>query len=131
MEEKEYGPLVMEHFVNPRNVGELQDPSGVGTIRNAVCGDFTRLFLRIEGGRVTAAKFKTFGCGGAIAASSVLTELLRGKTVAEAAAITQRDVIAALGGLPEPKVHCALLAEDALRGALADYQVRTGARTGG
>ncbi|MBI3273130.1 MAG: iron-sulfur cluster assembly scaffold protein [Planctomycetes bacterium] len=123
----DYGPIVMEHFTNPRNVGDLKDANAVGMVRNGVCGDVAKLFLRIEAGRILEAKFRTFGCGASIAASSVLTELVRGRSLEEAGALTQEDVARALGGLAEPKIHCAVLAEDALRAALEAYRVRTGA----
>ncbi|MBI5369188.1 MAG: iron-sulfur cluster assembly scaffold protein [Planctomycetes bacterium] len=120
----EYGPIVLEHFVNPRNVGEIPGASAVGQIKNDVCGDLTKLFLRIEGGRIVDARFKTFGCGASIASASLLTTLVRGKTVEEAAALSAAQIAAALGGLPETKAHSAVLAEDVLRAALADWRAR-------
>jgi nitrogen fixation NifU-like protein len=111
----------MEHFMHPRNVGEIADASGVGTVGNPVCGDIMKLYIRVEGGIVADAKFKTFGCGAAIATSSMVTELVRGKTVEEAARISNHAVAEALDGLPPKKMHCSLLAEDALKAALRDF----------
>jgi nitrogen fixation NifU-like protein len=122
----EYSEKVMEHFTSPRNVGELENPDGVGTVGNAQCGDIMRVFLRIENGVIIDAKFKTFGCGAAVATSSMATELVKGKTVEEALQVTNRAVLEALGGLPDTKVHCSCLAEEALRAALADYAERNG-----
>ena len=117
----EYSEKVMDHFSNPRNVGELDDASGVGTVGNAKCGDIMRVFLKIEDGVILDAKFKTFGCGAAVATSSMATELVKGRTIAEALAITNKTVLEALDGLPAVKVHCSCLAEDALHAALWDY----------
>lgn len=114
-----YGPAVLDHFQNPRNPGLLEHPDLVGEAGNPVCGDRMRLYLRVREGRVTEARFQTFGCSVAIAASSVLTELVLGKPVAELSAITNQDIVAALGGLPEAKVNCSVLAEEALRSALS------------
>lgn len=119
-----YGPAVLDHFQNPRNPGVLDRPDLVGEAGNPVCGDRMRLYLRVADGRVTQARFQTFGCSVAIASSSVLTELVLGKTLAELAHVTNQDVVNALGGLPEAKVNCSVLAEEALRSALARREVR-------
>ena len=113
---------VMDHFNNPRNVGELEQPSGVGTVGNAKCGDIMRMYLDIdENGVIQEAKFKTFGCGAAVATSSMATELVKGKTVQQALEVTNKAVMEALDGLPPAKVHCSLLAEEAIHAALWDY----------
>ena len=117
-----YNATVMDHFQNPRNAGDMETPSCVGLARNSECGDLLKLYLRIEDGRIAEARFKAYGCGAAIASSSMLTELLIGRTIAEAAAIRDSDIVAALGGLPEQKTHCSVLAEDATRAALADWE---------
>jgi nitrogen fixation NifU-like protein len=117
----EYSTTVMDHFTNPRNVGEIDGASGVGTVGNAKCGDIMRVFLKIENGIICDAKFKTFGCGAAVATSSMATELVIGKTVNEALAVTNKTVLEALNGLPKTKVHCSCLAEEALQAALWDY----------
>ena len=117
-----YSEKVMDHFTNPRNVGEMEDPSGVGTVGNAKCGDIMRMYLDIdENGVIQEAKFKTFGCGAAIATSSMATELVKGKTVQQALEVTNKAVMEALDGLPPVKVHCSLLAEEAIHAALWDY----------
>ncbi len=117
-----YSEKVMDHFTNPRNVGEIENPSGVGTVGNAKCGDIMRMYLDIdEKGVIQAAKFKTFGCGAAVATSSMATELVKGKTVEEALQVTNKAVLEALDGLPPVKVHCSLLAEEAIHAALWDY----------
>ena len=119
---EEYTDKVMEHFRNPKNVGEIENPSGRGKVGNAVCGDIMEFYIKVdEKGVITDAKFKTFGCGAAIATSSVLTELVKGKTIEEAKKITNMQVIEALGGLPKVKVHCSVLAEEALTKAIDDY----------
>ncbi len=118
----EYSEKVMDHFTNPRNVGEIENPSGVGTVGNAKCGDIMRMYIDVdENGIITEAKFKTFGCGAAVATSSMATELVKGKTIQEALEVTNRAVMEALGGLPPVKVHCSLLAEEAIHAALWDY----------
>lgn len=117
----EYSEKVMDHFSNPRNVGEIENASGVGTVGNAKCGDIMRIYLDIQDGVVRDAKFKTFGCGAAVATSSMATELIKGKTVQEALLITNKAVMEALDGLPPVKVHCSLLAEEAIHAALWDY----------
>ena len=116
-----YTEKVMDHFMNPRNVGEIENASGVGTVGNAKCGDIMRIFLQIEDGIITDVKFKTFGCGAAIATSSMATELIIGLTVQEALKLTNKAVMEALDGLPPVKVHCSLLAEEAVHAALWDY----------
>lgn len=116
-----YSEKVMDHFMNPRNVGEIESPDGVGEVGNPACGDMMRLYLKIEEGRVRDAKFRTFGCGAAIASSSMLTEMIKGKTVDEARAITNQQVAEALDGLPAVKIHCSVMAEQAVKSALDDY----------
>ncbi len=116
-----YSEKVMDHFSNPRNVGEIEDASGVGTVGNAKCGDIMKVYLDIQGDVIKDAKFKTFGCGAAVATSSMATELVIGKTIQEALEITNKTVMEALDGLPPAKVHCSCLAEEALQAALWDY----------
>ena len=116
-----YSEKVMDHFMNPRNVGEIEDASGVGTVGNAKCGDIMRVFLKIEDGIIQDVKFKTFGCGAAVATSSMATELVKGTTIEEALKVTNKAVMEALDGLPAVKVHCSVLAEEALQAALWDY----------
>lgn len=117
-----YSEKVMDHFNNPRNVGEIEDASGVGTVGNAKCGDIMRIYLDIDDtGIIRDVKFKTFGCGAAVATSSMATELVKGKTVQEAMQVTNKAVMEALDGLPPVKVHCSLLAEEAIHAALWDY----------
>jgi nitrogen fixation NifU-like protein len=122
----EYNKTVMDHFMNPRNVGEIEDASGVGTVGNAQCGDIMRVFLKIENDIVTDASFKTFGCGAAVATSSMATELVKGKTIAEVMKITNEAVLKALDGLPAVKKHCSVLAEEAVQAALWDYSQKNG-----
>ena len=122
----EYSEKVMDHFTNPRNVGEIENASGVGTVGNAKCGDIMRMYLEIKDGVVIDAKFKTFGCGAAVATSSMATELVKGKTVEEALLVTNNAVMEALDGLPPVKVHCSLLAEEAIHAALWDYAEKNG-----
>ena len=117
----EYSEKVMEHFMNPRNVGEMEDASGIGTVGNVQCGDIMRIFLKIDNDIVTDAKFKTFGCGAAVATSSMATEMVKGKTIAEVVTITNTAVMNALDGLPSTKAHCSVLAEEAVHAALWDY----------
>ena len=122
-----YTEKVMDHFMHPRNVGEIDDASGVGTVGNAKCGDIMRIYLDIDENQVVRdAKFKTFGCGAAIATSSMATEMIIGKTVQEALEVTNKAVMEALGGLPPVKVHCSLLAEQAVHAALWDYAQKNG-----
>ncbi len=122
-----YSEKVMDHFSNPRNVGEIEDASGVGTVGNAKCGDIMRIFLKIdENDIITDVKFKTFGCGAAIATSSMATEMVMGKHIDEALKLTNKAVAEALGGLPPVKMHCSLLAEQAFKEAIEDYFHKTG-----
>ncbi|KAB1439338.1 Fe-S cluster assembly scaffold protein NifU [Candidatus Galacturonibacter soehngenii] len=121
-----YTEKVMDHFKNPRNMGEIEDASGVGTVGNAKCGDIMRVFLKIEGDVIEDVKFKTFGCGAAVATSSMATELVKGKTIKEAMLVTNKAVMEALDGLPPVKVHCSLLAEEAIHAALWDYAKKNG-----
>ncbi len=122
-----YSEKVMDHFNNPRNVGEIENPSGVGTVGNAKCGDIMRMYFDIDGqGVIQDVKFKTFGCGAAVATSSMATELVKGKTVQEALTVTNKAVMEALDGLPPVKVHCSLLAEEAIHAALWDYAQKKG-----
>lgn len=122
----DYSEKVMDHFMNPRNVGVIDDASGVGLVGNAKCGDIMKVYLKIEDGRIEDAKFKTFGCGAAVATSSMATELVIGKTVQEALEVTNKAVMEALDGLPPVKVHCSCLAEEALHAALWDYAQKNG-----
>ena len=122
----EYTKKVQDHFMNPRNVGEMKDASGVGTVGNARCGDIMRVYLKIENDIITDATFKTFGCGAAIATSSMATEMVKGKTIPEALTITNKAVMEALDGLPVVKAHCSTLAEEALQSALWDYAQKNG-----
>ena len=117
-----YSEKVMDHFTNPRNVGEIADASGVGTVGNAKCGDIMRIYLKIENGIIEDVKFKTFGCGAAIATSSMATEMVKGKSIEEAMQLTNKAVAEALDGLPPVKMHCSLLAEQAIHAAVEDYQ---------
>ncbi len=119
-----YSDLVRDHFENPRNAGEIVDADAMGYETNPVCGDTMRLTLRINGGRIMEARFQTSGCPAAIAASSVCTEMIRGLSLADAEALTKEDYAAALGGLPPSKMHCSVLAADAVRAAAADYRQR-------
>ena len=120
-----YSEKVMEHFRNPRNVGEIENPDGVGHVGNPVCGDIMELYIKVDKGIITDAKFKTFGCGAAIATSSMVTELVKGKSVEEALEISNKAVAEALGGLPSIKMHCSVLAEEALKSAISDYLVKS------
>ena len=121
-----YSEKVMDHFTNPRNVGEIEDANGVGEVGNAKCGDIMKMYLKIENGVIEDVKFKTFGCGAAIATSSMATEMIKGKTVDEALKLTNSAVVEALEGLPPVKIHCSVLAEQAIKTALADYYTRQG-----
>ena len=116
-----YSEKVMDHFTNPRNVGEIPDANGVGTVGNAKCGDIMRMYLKVENGIIEDVKFKTFGCGAAIATSSMATEMVKGKTLKEALELTNKAVAEALDGLPPVKMHCSLLAEEAIHAAVEDY----------
>jgi len=121
-----YSKKVMEHVRNPRNVGEIPDADGIGEIGNPVCGDMMRLYIKVKDNRIVDVKFQTFGCGAAIAVSSMLTELVKGRTIEEALKISNRTVAEALDGLPPIKMHCSALGEDALRGAIRDYYAKVG-----
>jgi nitrogen fixation NifU-like protein len=121
-----YSEKVMDHFTNPRNVGEIEDANGVGQVGNAKCGDIMKMYLKIEDNIIVDAKFKTFGCGAAVATSSMATELVIGKTVEEAMKITNKAVAEALDGLPPQKMHCSNLAEEAIAAALEDYRRKKG-----
>lgn len=121
-----YSEKVMEHFANPRNVGELDDADGIGEVGNAKCGDIMKMYLKINGGIIADVKFKTFGCGAAIATSSIATEMIKGKSLDDALKLTNRAVVEALDGLPSAKIHCSVLAEQAIKTAIADYFTRQG-----
>lgn len=121
-----YSETVMDHFRNPRNVGVIEDADGVGEVGNAVCGDIMKIYLKIEDGIVSDVKFETFGCGSAIASSSMATELIKGKPLSETLKLTNQAVTEALGGLPAHKLHCSVLAEEAIRAAVKDYYDRHG-----
>ena len=121
-----YSAKVMDHFANPRNVGEIENPSAVGEVGNATCGDIMRIYLKIENDIIVDVKFKTFGCGAAIATSSMATELIKGKSVDEALTLTNKAVVEALDGLPPVKLHCSVLAEEAVKTAINDYYKRNG-----
>jgi nitrogen fixation NifU-like protein len=126
MAEQPYSEKVMDHFLHPRNVGEIPDASGIGTVGNPVCGDVMKMYIKVENDIIVDAKFKTFGCGAAISTSSMITEMVKGKTIDEAIGISNKAVAEALGGLPAIKLHCSVLAEQALRSALADYYKKIG-----
>ncbi|WP_102050281.1 Fe-S cluster assembly scaffold protein NifU [Pygmaiobacter massiliensis] len=121
-----YSAKVMDHFSNPRNVGEIIDANGVGEVGNPTCGDIMKMYLKIENNVIEDVKFKTFGCGAAIATSSIATEMIKGKTIDDALKLTNKAVVEALDGLPPVKVHCSVLAEQAVKSALADYYRRQG-----
>jgi nitrogen fixation NifU-like protein len=121
-----YSEKVMDHFTNPRNMGMIADASGIGTVGNPICGDVMKMFLKIENNIIVDIKFKTFGCGAAIATSSMVTEMVKGKSITDALTITNNAVVEALGGLPPKKMHCSVLAEEALRSALKDYYKKQG-----
>ena len=120
-----YSEKVLEHFNNPKNVGELQDADGVGTVGNAKCGDIMKVYIKVKEDIIVDASFKTFGCGAAIATSSMATELIKGKTIEEALKVTNKAVMEALDGLPQTKVHCSVLAEEAIKSAVNDYFIKT------
>ena len=121
-----YTDIVMDHFMNPRNVGSIENADGVGEVGNAKCGDIMKMYLKIKDDKIEDVKFETFGCGSAIASSSMATEMIKGKPVAEAMALTNRAVAEALDGLPAHKLHCSVLAEEAIKKALQDYYERNG-----
>ena len=116
-----YTDIVMDHFMNPRNVGEIENADGIGEVGNAKCGDIMKMYLKIENDIITDVKFETFGCGSAIASSSMATEMIKGKTVKEALGVTNKQVVEALGGLPAHKLHCSVLAEESIKAAVKDY----------
>ncbi|MBQ8011250.1 MAG: Fe-S cluster assembly scaffold protein NifU [Oscillospiraceae bacterium] len=121
-----YSEKVMDHFTNPRNVGEIENADGIGEVGNAKCGDIMKMYLKIDGNVITDVKFKTFGCGAAVATSSMATELIMGKTIDEALQLTNKAVMEALDGLPAVKVHCSVLAEQAIKSALWNYYEKQG-----
>lgn len=121
-----YSEKVMDHFSNPRNVGEIADANAVGTVGNAKCGDIMKIYMKIEDNVINEVKFKTFGCGAAVATSSMATELVKGKTVEEALQLTNKAVVEALEGLPPAKLHCSVLAEEAIKAAIQDYYDKSG-----
>ena len=123
-----YSEKVMDHFRNPRNVGEIADADGIGTVGNPVCGDMMSIYIKVKNNHLTDIKFKTFGCGAAVATSSIITELAKGKSLDEAMKITRGDVAESLGGLPPVKMHCSNLAADALHEAIKDYRKRQGGK---
>ena len=121
-----YSEKVMDHLLNPRNAGSIENPSGVGEVGNTTCGDIMRIYLKVEDGIIEDVKFETFGCGSAIAVSSMATEMIKGKPLSDAMRLTNKEVISALDGLPKNKIHCSVLAEKALKAALKDYYERSG-----
>ena len=121
-----YSDKVMDHFMNPRNVGEIADADGVGEVGNAKCGDIMKMYLKIKDGKIDDVKFETFGCASAIASSSMATELIKGKTIDEALAVTNKQVVDELDGLPAHKLHCSVLAEEAIKSAVKDYYDKNG-----
>ena len=121
-----YTETVMDHFMHPRNVGEIENPDGVGQVGNAKCGDIMKMYLKIRDNVIQDVKFETFGCGSAIASSSMATEMIKGKTIDQALAVTNRQVVDALGGLPAHKLHCSVLAEESIKSAIKDYYDRHG-----
>ncbi len=121
-----YSEKVMDHFENPRNVGKLEDADGIGEVGNAKCGDIMRMYIKVENNIITDVKFNTFGCGSAIATSSIATEMIKGKTLEEALTLSNKAVVEALDGLPAHKIHCSVLAEEAVRAAIQDYYEKHG-----
>lgn len=121
-----YSPTVMDHFTNPRNIGSIEDADGVGEVGNAKCGDIMRVYLKVDDGLIDDVKFETFGCGSAIASSSIATEMIKGKSIDDALGLTNKAVVEALDGLPPVKVHCSVLAEGAVKAAIKDYYDRNG-----
>ena len=119
-----YTEKVKDHFANPRNLGKMEDADGIGEVGNAKCGDIMKMYLKIDGGVITDVKFNTFGCGAAIATSSIATEMIKGKTVDEALTLTNQAVVEALDGLPPAKIHCSVLAEEAIKAAIDDYRAK-------
>jgi nitrogen fixation NifU-like protein len=123
-----YNDTVMDHFLNPRNMGDVQEADGVGEVGAAACGDIMKISLKIRDGKIEDARFKTFGCGSAIASSSMATELIKGRTLEEAKNFSNQEVVDALGGLPPVKIHCSVLAEEALKAAIEDYEAKQTAK---
>ena len=121
-----YSEKVMDHFANPRNVGEMPDADGIGEVGNSKCGDIMKMYIKVEDDVITDVSFKTFGCGAAIATSSMATEIVKGMTIDEALKLTNKEVIDRLGGLPPAKIHCSVLAEESIRAAISDYYEKTG-----
>ncbi len=121
-----YSEKVMDHFANPRNMGELENADGIGEVGNAKCGDIMKMYIKVDGDVISDVKFKTFGCGAAVATSSIATEMIKGKTIDEALKLTNKAVVEALDGLPPAKIHCSVLAEQAMKAAIADYYQRNG-----
>ena len=121
-----YSDKVMDHFANPRNVGEIEDADGIGEVGNAKCGDIMKMYIKVDNGVITDVKFKTFGCGAAVATSSIATEMIMGKSIDDALKVTNKAVVEALEGLPPQKLHCSVLAEQAMKAALSDYYRRQG-----
>lgn len=121
-----YTEQVMDHFTNPRNMGEIENADGIGEVGNSKCGDIMRMYLKIDNGIITDCKFKTYGCASAIATSSIATEMVKGHSIDEAVALSNKAVVEALGGLPAHKIHCSVLAEQAIKAALADYYTKQG-----
>lgn len=121
-----YSDKVMDHFTNPRNVGEIEDADGIGEVGNAKCGDIMKMYIKVDKNIITDVKFKTFGCGAAVATSSMATEMIKGKSVDDALKLTNKAVVEALDGLPDVKIHCSLLAEQAMKSAISDYYRRQG-----
>lgn len=119
-----YSEKVMDHFMNPRNVGKIDDADGIGEVGNAKCGDIMKIYIKVENNLISDVKFQTFGCGSAIASSSMATELIKGKPVSEALELTNKAVVEALEGLPTHKIHCSVLAEEAIKSAIEDYQIK-------
>jgi nitrogen fixation NifU-like protein len=124
-----YNDTVMDHFLNPRNMGDVQEADGVGEVGAAACGDIMKISLKIREGKIEDARFKTFGCGSAIASSSMATELIKGRTLEEAKNFSNQEVVDALGGLPPVKIHCSVLAEEALKAAIEDYEAKQAAQS--
>lgn len=120
----QYTDTLLEHFRHPKNVGVIENPDGVGRVTSPICGDIMELYIKVKDGRIIDTKFQTFGCAAAIASSSVLTEMIKGKTLDEALKMTNKRIADALGGLPEEKVHCSVLAEDGVKKAIEDYKIR-------
>lgn len=121
-----YSEIVMDHFLHPRNVGILEDADGVGEVGNAKCGDIMKMYIKVDNNIITDVKFKTFGCGSAIATSSIATEMIKGKSIEEALELSNKAVVEALGGLPAHKIHCSVLAEQSIKAAISDYYKRQG-----